>query len=53
MMRVKIKSDTDDKDFLIENGFKFDVVYWGFRKDNRCIEIRGFEFEENELEILD
>lgn len=52
-MRVKIKDDLYDKGFLIQMGFKFDVVYKGIRKDNKYIEIRGFEFEENELQILD
>lgn len=52
-MRVKVKSNTKDRGFLIQMGFKFDVIYKGVRKDNGCIEVRGFEFEEYELEILD
>lgn len=52
-MRVKIKESLSDKGFLIKMGFKFDVVYKGVRKDNGHIEIRGFEFEENEIEILE
>lgn len=52
-MRVKIKHDVNDKDFLLLMGFDLDIVYSGTKKDNGCIEIKGFEFEENELEILD
>lgn len=52
-MRVKIKESLEDKSFLIEMGFSFNIVYSGIRKDNGYIEIRGFEFEENELEMLD
>lgn len=51
-MRVKI-IEKEDKQELIELGFQFDIVYKGERKDNGYIEVRGFEFEKSELEILD
>lgn len=51
-MRVKIKKGVVDKEFLAQMGFKLDMIYKGIKKDNGYIEIRGFEFEENELEVL-
>ena len=52
-MRVKISKLADDLAFLQDFGMDLDIVHEGFKKDNGCIEVQGFEFEEWELEFLD
>ena len=53
MYRVKIKESVDEVELIKECGLNTTIVYTAHKKDNGLYEINGFEFEKEELEILD
>lgn len=53
MYRVRIKESADDIQFIKDCGLNTTTVYTSEKKDNGTYEICGFEFEKEELEILD
>lgn len=49
MCRVKVKENIDDIQFVKDYGISTEIIYNVSKKDNGTYELKGFEFEEEEL----
>lgn len=56
MSRIKVKIDLDnavDREYLMDMGFKYNIVYFAEVLDFDIYRINGFDFDKSELIILE